>query len=220
MIHIIKQNRKTASIKVDKYLNVIVTVPKYMSKKDIDQFIEKYETWIHKTLEKRKVASEEYDWFKTKKILYLGEYIEVEIKQSSYGKDLVVLTEKGLKIISKGEEESIRKAVEAFYRKKAKVILEELTHRYATLIGVSYNKITIRKQETRWGSCSSKGNLSYNVRMLCAPMEMIEYVVLHEVMHLRHFNHSSAFWQDLECIMPDYKRRMNYFKESGQNFII
>ncbi|WP_172674761.1 M48 metallopeptidase family protein [Cellulosilyticum ruminicola] len=103
---------------------------------------------------------------------------------------------------------------------RSKKIFLNLTEKYAQLVGVKFNKITIRKQETRWGSCSQNGNISYNVKLMCAPMEIIEYVILHEVMHLRHFNHSTAFWENIKMIMPDYKKRMDYLKQFGHNFII
>ena len=75
--------------------------------------------------------------------------------------------------------------------------------------------MTLRKQKTRWGSCSSKGGLSYNIRLMSAPIEVIEYVVLHEVMHLIYFDHSKAFWNAIAKVMPDYKTRQSYLKEQG-----
>ena len=217
---VIRQNRKTVSLHIDKALQVIVKAPRSMSDYQVQAFVQKHTLWIQDTLDKKTRLKEQNDWFITKRILYLGDYKTIDIQIVPYAKELVILTEEGIKMITSGEEVKMRKAIELFFKERAKKLFSELTERYAESLGVNYNKITIRKQETRWGSCSQNGNLSYNVKLMCAPIEMIEYVILHEVMHLRHFNHSKEFWQDIERIMPDYKRRMHYFNQFGQNFII
>lgn len=217
---IIRQKRKTAAIKVEQDLKVVVKVPLFMKENEVQDFILKYESWIKQTLSKKKSVQKNNDWIFNKKIMYLGEYKQVDIKIVPHAKEIVILNDKGIKIITSGEDLAMRKAMENFYRERGKKLFAQLTEQYARIVDVKYNKITIRKQETRWGSCSQNGNLSYNVKLMCAPVEMIEYVILHEVMHLRHFNHSTEFWKDIENIMPDYKMRMNYFKKFGQNFII
>nr|WP_302596864.1 SprT family zinc-dependent metalloprotease [uncultured Cellulosilyticum sp.] len=217
---IVKENRKTAAIRIDKNLKVVVKVPLFMKENEVKEFIHKYEGWINETLIRKKSVQEDNDWIRNKKIMYLGQEQLVDIQVRPYAKEVVILNEKGIKVITSGDEIAMRKAMEHFFRERGKKLFTELTQKYASIVGVQYNKITIRKQETRWGSCSQNGNLSYNVKLMCAPKEMIEYVILHEVMHLRHFNHSVAFWKDIEELMPDYKKRMNYFKQFGQNFII
>jgi len=217
---IIKQKRKTAIIVVNDQLEVLVKVPQYMTKKQIEYLVDKHEKWIIESLEKKKSFNEKNDWYQTNQMLYLGEYWSV-IQMSNLGKKPRAFFDgKRFIVISDGSEAAARAQMELFFRKKAKEVLIPLVNEYADLLGVRFNKITIRKQVTRWGSCSSKGNLSFNVKILCAPIEMIAYIALHEVMHLKHFNHSSAFWEEIEGVMPDYKRRMNYFKQFGQNFII
>ena len=87
---------------------------------------------------------------------------------------------------------------------------------YAYIIGVTYGKITIRNQKTRWGSCSSNGNLNFNNRLLFVPKELVDYVVVHELAHRKEMNHSNAFWNVVEKYMPDYKERRQWLKEHGQ----
>lgn len=220
---VVRQKRKTVAIVIDEHFNVIVKAPNYVTKKQIETLIQKNEIWILNTIEKKRKLIETKDWYYTRKLMYLGQYWPVEIVEcsiKSHNIPKVDFTDKGFIIISDGSEIMSRKLVEDFYRVQAKERLAQLTNRYAQMVDVHFKKITIRNQATRWGSCSSKGNLSFNLKILCAPVEMIEYVVLHEIMHLKHFNHSKAFWKDIEILMPDYKVRMNYFKEYGQNFII
>lgn len=90
---------------------------------------------------------------------------------------------------------------------------------YASLIGVSYGRITIRNQRSRWGSCSSKGNLNFNCLLMLAPPEIIDYVIVHELCHRREMNHSPLFWQEVEKILPDYKSRRKWLKDNGERIM-
>lgn len=80
---------------------------------------------------------------------------------------------------------------------------------------VTYGRVTIRDQKTRWGSCSSRGNLNFNWRLLLMPEDVMDYVVVHELAHRREMNHSSAFWKIVETYLPDYRIRRQWLKENG-----
>ena len=90
---------------------------------------------------------------------------------------------------------------------------------YADIIGVTYGKITIRNQKTRWGSCSSKGNLNFNCLLMLTTPEVIDYVVVHELCHRKEMNHSGAFWAEVEKVLPDYKEQVKWLKENGGKII-
>ena len=90
---------------------------------------------------------------------------------------------------------------------------------FAKQIGVTYGKITIRNQKTRWGSCSSKGNLNFNCLLMLTPPEVIDYVVVHELCHRKEMNHSGAFWAEVEKVLPDYKEQVKWLKENGGQII-
>ena len=86
---------------------------------------------------------------------------------------------------------------------------------FAPIVGVDYGRITIRNQRTRWGSCSSKGNLNFNCLLILTPPEVIDYVVVHELCHRREMNHSTRFWNEVEKVLPDYKVAKKWLKENG-----
>ena len=86
---------------------------------------------------------------------------------------------------------------------------------FAPIVGVDYGRITIRNQRTRWGSCSSKGNLNFNCLLMLTPPEVIDYVVVHELCHRREMNHSTRFWNEVEKVLPDYKVAKKWLKENG-----
>jgi predicted metal-dependent hydrolase len=97
---------------------------------------------------------------------------------------------------------------------KAAVVLKQKTEYYARIIGVDYGRITIRHQKTRWGSCSSKGNINYNCMLMLVPDELQDYVVVHELCHRIHMNHSPEFWAEVAKVLPDYKQRRKRLKEN------
>ena len=104
-------------------------------------------------------------------------------------------------------------------REQARKLVTERVRYYAPIIGVTYGQIAIRKQHTRWGSCSSKGNLNFNCLLALVPPEVLDYVVVHELCHRKELNHSAQFWNLVERILPDYKARKKWLKENGTRLI-
>ena len=100
-------------------------------------------------------------------------------------------------------------------RAQARPVLEEKVARFAPLVGVSWGKITIRTQRSRWGSCSAQGNLSFNALLLLTPPEVLDYVVVHELCHRKEMNHSPRFWAEVEKLVPDWKARRLWLRRNG-----
>ena len=115
-------------------------------------------------------------------------------------------------------EKLTREKVIALAEEALKVIPERVEY-FAKVIGVTYGKITIRNQKTRWGSCSSKGNLNFNCLLMLAPPEELDYVVVHELCHRKQMNHSKAFWLEVEKVLPNYKEVRKWLKEEGSQMI-
>ena len=104
-------------------------------------------------------------------------------------------------------------------RQKTKVLVLERVQYFASVMGVSYNRISVRAQHTRWGSCSNKGNLNFNCVLSLVPPDVLDYVVVHELCHLRFMNHSGEFWLEVEKYFPDFKKCRKWLREEGSALI-
>jgi predicted metal-dependent hydrolase len=98
-------------------------------------------------------------------------------------------------------------------KEEARQLILADVHRLAPVCGVTLKRIAIRDQRRRWGSCSSLGNLNFNYRLAFIPVRLREYVVVHELCHLKELNHSEAFWAHVEAVLPDYKLRVAELRE-------
>ena len=139
-------------------------------------------------------------------------YSFIESKKSWIEKNLAKMEErqKVLDEVQPFTQEEINALAE-----KAKQIIPERVKYYAPKIGVTYNRITIRCQRTRWGSCSSKGNLNFNCLLALFPVEVIDSVVVHELCHRKHMNHSPQFYAEVEKVFPEYKRCHKWLSDNG-----
>lgn len=141
-----------------------------------------------------------------KRIWIVTKYLEVQEKQRN--RPVSELTD------------NQRLALEKRYIAAAKEYFPKRAAHFHQFTGGSYNRITIRNQKTRWGSCSARGTLSFNWRLMLAPPAILDYVVVHELCHLTHMNHSAAFWQKVESVYPDYRTARKWLKEHGQELVL
>ncbi len=190
-ITIIRSNRKTLAIQINPDLSVTVRAPIYASQREIERILKEKEGWIQKHIEK--IREQEAKRKETRG--EHGEHSESVEREYLSREEIQKLAEKALGYVPK-----------------------RVSH-YAKQIGVTYGKITIRNQKTRWGSCSSKGNLNFNCLLMLTPPEVIDYVVVHELCHRKEMNHSKAFWAEVEKVLPDYKEQVKWLKENGGGII-
>ena len=131
------------------------------------------------------------------------EWIRKQLRKNEKLKDIPVLSDDEIKNL----------------KKEARRIISEKAAYWAPVVGVSYGKISIRSQKTRWGSCSRSGNLSFNFLLALAPTEVLESVVVHELCHIRVMNHSKAFYDEVYRCMPDYDVRHKWLKQHGRELM-
>lgn len=102
---------------------------------------------------------------------------------------------------------------------RAASVIQQRLRYFAPLVGVTYGRVTIRHQRTRWGSCSAKGNLNFNCLLALTPPAVLDYVVVHELCHRKELNHSSRFWEAVRTVLPDYAVSRKWLKEHGNQLI-
>ncbi len=113
-----------------------------------------------------------------------------------------------------------RDQLEKWYRKEAAVVFQEKAGEFAERLSVSFQDIRIKDQKSRWGSCSSKRNMNFNWRLLMAPEPVCDYVIIHELCHLVHMNHSADFWHLVESICPAYLQYKKWLRENGKQLYL
>lgn len=143
------------------------------------------------------ITEEEIQRFVSQKQKWIGEHVaKMRVRQQQRA------------CMPKLDEEQVRELAEEALREIPRRVAY-----FAEKMGVSYGRITIRNQKTRWGSCSSKGNLNFNCMLMMTPPEVRDYVVVHELCHIKEMNHSPKFWAEVEKVLPDYPRQKKWLKE-------
>ncbi len=190
-----------------------VRVPVGTSRKQIDQLIQDKSDWIARSRQRmldREVETVK-NYLEADSVCYTGETIPFSWEEKEYPFKLYMSVE-GFRLVGRGTPEEAQALVEASYRDRARQIFTARTAHYAKQLGVRVNQIRIKSQKTRWGSCSSKGNLNFNWHAIVAPPEVIDYLVIHECCHLVHMNHSKEFWALVESLCPDYRTYRRWLK--------
>lgn len=132
-------------------------------------------------------------------------------------KQLAIAEEKRLRLESAG---MLTKEELGELARQAAEFLPERVRYFAERIGVTYGRITVRSQKSKWGSCSGKGNLNFNCLMMLTPPEVRDYLIVHELCHRREMNHSPRFWAEVERVLPDYRERERWLKQNGGDIIM
>ena len=200
---------KRARIAVDEDFQVRLTLPFAFSQEEIDDLLERKERWIQKQLAFFRDRRDSRIQLSHNEILYLGEIYTFQRLPGLHSRVAIKDEEK---IIYSGRNLLANGALGTWYRKEAKrVIMERLEH-FADTYNFTYNKVFIRNQKTLWGSCSSKLNLSFNWRLIQTPLDIIDYIVVHELVHTKILQHTKTFWERVASIYPQYRQARVWLK--------
>ena len=143
---------------------------------------------------------------------YLGEQYEIVVEQRPASQ---VIENEFLLARHHVEQTSIKRALETLYRRKAREQFGKRADHFADEMGVEYDKIEIRNQRTKWGSCSTTGTLGLNWRLMMAPPEVVDYILIHELAHLREQNHTDEFWSLVADHDPGYQEHASWLENNG-----
>ncbi len=204
--------RKTISIIVHSNGQVEVRAPLRLPERAIRAFVESKQSWI--TSKQAQLARQMHtpkQFVPGERFLFLGQPYPLEV--SDVQRPALRLGSAFL--LAQAALPRARQVFERWYRARAADVLAQRVKIYAAQFGLRVQSIRISSARTRWGSCSSKGTLSFTWRLVMAPLDVIDYVVIHELAHLQVHNHSPAFWSQVEAMLPDYRAHRDWLKKNG-----
>lgn len=217
-----KRRKKTVSIKLDPLEGAVIAVPHATSSEEVRAFIRKRAGWIVRSTSKLVPPPRPKDFVSGESLPYLGRQVPMNIGRSMSKHTKVWFDQRTFHVevpaSLKGDErrEKIRSAFENWYKQRAAEQLPVVVDKWTGRIGARPKEILIRSQRRRWGSCAQDGTIRLNWRVIMAEPALVEHVVVHELLHLKHLNHSDVFWQEFKRIMPDYEIRKSRLNEVGQ----
>jgi len=193
---IIRSKRKTLALEISPRGEVIVRAPERTTESKINRFVAGNGDWISKNraemLKKHEASRKRYE--SGEKFLFLGEWQPFEW-------------------FAPESVNNVKGHFETWYKNQAKEILPERTAEIASLHGYEYGKVRISSARRQWGSCSGKNDLSFAWRLVMAPQECIDYVIIHELVHTMHKHHGVWFWKRVERAMPEYQRYRKWLRD-------
>jgi hypothetical protein len=213
--HLIRTKRKTFALIVERDGTLTVRAPLRASRAQIEGLVAQKEAWIRG---KQEWVRQAYGSLPARRFedgeafLFLGQAYPLQIVD---GQALALVLDGGFRLGRRWQPRG-QAVFEAWYRRQAKSVIGERVAALAGRFGFEYHQVRITAARTRWGSCSAKGNLNFTWRLVMAPPPVIDYVILHELAHLRHRNHSKAFWALVGSMAPDYARHVAWLKANGQ----
>jgi len=211
---LIRSKRKTIGLQITKDARLIVRAPHFASENYIAQLVQRKEAWIKSKLDffrERQDKVSVKNFVPGEEFLFLGQSYSLSLAD-----DLpkAIVLDKAL-MISTVVLANAKDHLECWYKNQALEYITQRVEYYASLEGLKYRSIRVNNASTRWGSCGYKDTLNFTWRLIMAPHRVVDYVVIHELMHLKQKNHSRKFWVEVAQMIPDYKQDERWLKQNN-----
>jgi len=215
-VTIVRSNtRKSVGIQVLPNAQVKVTVPTFYPKFLVNHILKEKEDWIRAAQQRMLVRQATV--LEDGHYLYLGKEYQLELRPGQ--KDLVHVAENKISVATPNKK-FIKTYLTSWYKQEARRIISARVAFYAKIAGLEFRSVAITSAETRWGSCSSNRTLNFNWKLVMAPLEVIDYVVAHELAHLTQMNHSRDFWETVRKMYPLYREYRTWLRRNGQRLTV
>jgi predicted metal-dependent hydrolase len=201
---------------------LVVRAPSWVTLREVDAAVQEKAAWIVAKLQQFRQRQSEHlqqaiDWTHGADIPYLGSTVRLCVLERGA---LPPLADDGVQALRLSlppgaSAQQVREAAEVWFKKKARPLFEERLAHFAPLLGVQWKKLSLSSARTRWGSARSDGHIRLNWRLIHLPLTQIDYVVVHELAHLREMNHGPRFWDTVGGVMPDYRERRQQLRQSA-----
>ena len=219
----VSSRAKRVRLEISKDRGLLVVIPKRFSLADVPNVLKGKSRWILRKLDyfdSQRASEPTHRLGDGDAVPYRGRSLALDICIRPGGRPMVRREKSLLRMVLPDHEPSVViKTLENWYRQEARRVVTQRVESFAGTFGSSYNKIYIRNQRTRWGSCSTHKNLSFNWRLVIMPPEVMDYVIIHELTHLEELNHSRHFWQLVEARCPGYRDYKSWLKEKGSSLM-
>jgi predicted metal-dependent hydrolase len=214
-ISINRSQRKTVSIFIERDGSVSARVPENLEDNEIASIILAKEYLIHKNLAEHQQLNERFvirEYVNGQSFLYLGRNYKLRLVEEQIGE---LKFSKGVFLLDKSEREKAKEYFINFYKNKLKDKLPSIIKKYQNQLGVESQELKVMELQHRWASCSANGNLNFHWKCAMAPIQVLHYIVVHELVHLLHKNHTSEFWNEIDKILPNYQNEVSWLKLNG-----
>jgi len=215
---ITRSKRKTVSLIIDRNGTIRVLAPIKYSDQNINQFVSDKQEWIRKKMLSLEVDNKKRPTFKEgSHIEFMGSTLRIAYHIVKKKSDGFICLEDNVIYYNRCDftSDAMLKDTERWYRLQAIMLFQERVAHFGAMMDRKPTKVSIKTQHKRWGSCTSKGHILLNWRLILAPIEVIDYVILHELCHLYHMDHSKRFWDLVSSIDPQYSEKKLWLKQHG-----
>ncbi len=215
-------DRKTTDIIIERNGVVVVRPPKDYNAEQVDAVVESKRMWIYRNLAEWRdlnATAVVREWVNGETFLYLGRCYRLSLVTDQVA-DLVLKEGRfrlNRKLIDTGGTESAKKAFERYYSDKCLQRIEQRVKYFAPKVGVQPTSVKIRDMGYRWASCNKDNALAFHWKCMMAPSKIIDYIIVHELCHIHHRNHSDAFWNEVDKVMLDFRKRKEWLRKNGAN---
>ena len=213
------RRKKTVAVTVDPFGSILVVAPERVATDRLDSIVGRKAEWIVRRIRRagaHEAALSPREFVSGESVLYLGRHYRLKVITQDTGS--AKLRGGWLHVPGGGggqDRAEVRAAVVAWFRRRAAERLPERVAAWHAKAGVPMPRVKLASQQKRWGSCDQAGTIRLNWRIIQAPMRLVDYVVVHELVHLRHGGHGRDYWQAVGRVMPDYERRRRDLRERG-----
>ena len=216
-----RKRRKTISLQISNSSEVTICAPYFTPAGEINRFVREKQNWIYRTIRKQtSLRPKEKEYITGELFYYLGESFPLEVFfEESARKGLVFWSNRFYLNSPDAAVDGISFFV-SWYKKKAGEYLSKRVEFFSRKLSLQPRQVKITSAGKRWGSCSEDNNISFSFRLIMMPPAVIDYVIVHELMHIREKSHSSRFWKLIEAVMPEYKIHRHWLKKESPKFIL
>ena len=212
--HIVNPKIKHTYLSFDNEGNLVIKSPK-VSQRYIEQLLLKKSDWINRSREKiLQKKGKLLDFSQGGELYYKGQAYPLKLREHSKKRTKLIFDqERFLLYYHQYDEILFQKHIDTFYKKEAKEFVPLLAEKWSRQMALAPTDIRFRKTKRQWGSCSGKNILSFNTMMMKLPQDVIQYIIVHELAHIKHKHHQKSFWKLVEHYMPDYKQHVAELKK-------